>query len=251
MGFTSPRLPDGAAARGVCDARLDLDRRVPAFMHHRPVSPPRDNRPLEVPADALVLLAGAAGSGKSSLAARLFPADSILSSDAIRRQLTGDEANQAVNRRAFQVLHARAGRRLAEGRLTVIDATNVHASARRPLRRMAAVHGRPVVVLVLDLPADVCHARNAARRAGWCPSRPSGASSPPSVARSTGSSSSGRVTTCLVVLASPEAVDRLSVRLTAPGGSDTLSANGGVPATHPHQKQPDPKQPDRSRSRTP
>ncbi len=221
------------------------------FMHHRPVSPPRDNRPLEVQADALVLLAGAAGSGKSSLAARLFPADSILSSDAIRRQLTGDEANQAVNRRAFQVLHARAGRRLAEGRLTVIDATNVHASARRPLQRMAAVHGRPVVVLVLDLPADVCHARNAARLGRVVP-EPAVGRQLAALRRSIdGQQLEREGHDCLVVLASPEAVDRLSVRLTAPGGSDTLSANGGVPATHPHQKQPDPKQPDRSRSRTP
>ncbi len=118
---------------------------------------------IEIADDALVLLVGAAGSGKSSLAARLFPPESVLSSDAIRAELTGDESNQAVTRRAFRILHERAERRLLAGQLTVIDATNIGASARRPLTRQAAVHRRPVIVLVLDLPGEVCLARNAGR----------------------------------------------------------------------------------------
>ena len=125
--------------------------------------PDPDGEPILIPADALVLLVGAAGSGKSSLAARLFWPGSVLSSDAIRAELTGDESNQVGTPRAFRILHERAERRLVAGQLTVIDATNIGASARRPLARQAAAHHRPVIVLVLDLPAEVCLARNAGR----------------------------------------------------------------------------------------
>ena len=76
---------------------------------------------IALPADALVLLIGPAGSGKTSLAARLFQPDAVLSSDALRAELSGDPANQAVSRLAFRLLHDRASRRLAAGRLTVID----------------------------------------------------------------------------------------------------------------------------------
>lgn len=199
-----------------------------------------DESPIEIPADALVLLVGASGSGKSSLAARLFPADAILSSDAIRGRLSDDEANQAASRRAFQILHAQAGRRLAGGRLTVIDATNLNASARRPLQRQALAHGRPVVVLVLDLPPKVCLAHNAARLGRIVPE--------PVVGRQLAAlrrtlerrELEFEPRDALVVLTSVEAVNRLSVRLTTPVRSDTLSATGPVPAN----------QVDRSRSRT-
>ena len=59
---------------------------------------PRPTSRSRSPADALVLLVGAAGSGKSTLAGRLFPPDSILSSDALRAELSGDPANQASAR---------------------------------------------------------------------------------------------------------------------------------------------------------
>jgi protein phosphatase len=118
---------------------------------------------IEVPGNALVLLVGAAGSGKSTLAARLFPAAAVLSSDAIRAELTGDPADQSRNQIAFRILHERVERRLVAGRLTIVDATNVAASARQPLRRLAASYRRPVVAIVLDLPGPLCVARNAAR----------------------------------------------------------------------------------------
>ena len=119
--------------------------------------------PIEIPADALVLLVGAAGSGKTSLAGRLFPAEALLSSDALRQQVSGDAANQQASPEAFRILHTQAARRLAAGRLTVVDATNIAAAARRPLRRMAGAHGRPAIAIVLDLAGGVCLARNAGR----------------------------------------------------------------------------------------
>ena len=119
---------------------------------------------IAIAADSLVLFVGAAGSGKSTLAGRLFPADAILSSDALRAELSGDPADQAATPLAFRILHDRAARRLRAGLLTVIDATNVERAARQPLHRLAAATRRPIVAIVLDLLPATCLARNAARQ---------------------------------------------------------------------------------------
>lgn len=118
---------------------------------------------LDVPDPSVVLLIGAAGAGKSTLAARHFPAGSILSSDDLREAISGDAANQAVSRAAFAALHRSLDRRLAAGRLTVVDATNLGAGARASIRRIARRHGVPVVAIVLDLGPAIVRARNAAR----------------------------------------------------------------------------------------
>ena len=118
---------------------------------------------LVIPDPALVLVVGAAGSGKSTLAARLFAPDEIVSSDALRAVVSGDEADQRVSGVAFRILHRIVDRRLAEGRLTVVDATNAAATVRRPLLQRARRHGVPAVAIVLDLDARIVHAQNAAR----------------------------------------------------------------------------------------
>ena len=119
--------------------------------------------PLVIPDPALILLVGAAGSAKSTLAARLFAPDEILSSDALRGVVSGDESDQAATRVAFSILHRSLDRRLRAGQLTVIDATNAAAVHRGPLLRRARAVGMPVVALVLDLPAVVVHGQNAGR----------------------------------------------------------------------------------------
>ena len=118
---------------------------------------------ISVPRDALVVLVGATGAGKSTLAARCFAPTEVLSSDAFRAMVADDPADQGASRAAFELLHLAARRRLERGRLTVVDATNVTAAARAALVAMARAMQRPVVAIVLDLPADVCRARNAAR----------------------------------------------------------------------------------------
>jgi protein phosphatase len=118
---------------------------------------------IPVPDPSLVVLIGAAGSGKSSFAACHFDPDEVLSSDGFRALISGDPANQAVTRAAFGRLHKELARRLAERRLTVIDATNIERGARRELLRRATVAGIPSVAIVFDLAAELVLARNAAR----------------------------------------------------------------------------------------
>ena len=54
------------------------------------------------------------------------------------------------------MLHYIAGKRLAAGRLTVVDATNVQPDARKPLVELARAHDVLPVAIVLDLPEKVC-----------------------------------------------------------------------------------------------
>lgn len=118
---------------------------------------------LHLPEPCLVVLIGAAGAGKSTLAARLFPPDAILSSDTFRRIVSGDEADQGATRTAFAILHRELDRRLAKRQTTVVDATSVTSFARRGLVRRAVGHRVPAVAMVLELPAELVLARNAAR----------------------------------------------------------------------------------------
>jgi protein phosphatase len=118
---------------------------------------------IDLPEPCLVVLVGAAGAGKTTLAARLFAPGEVLSSDAHRALLTGDEADQGATKTAFAILHRDLSRRMAERRTTVVDATNVTSYARRSLVRRAAAHRIPAVALVLDLAPALVLARNATR----------------------------------------------------------------------------------------
>jgi protein phosphatase len=110
-----------------------------------------------------VVLVGAAGAGKSTLAARLFPPEAVLSSDAFRKLVSGDETDQRATKTAFAILHRELDRRLARSLTTVVDATSVTPYARRGLMRRAAAHGVPAAALVLDLAPELVLARNATR----------------------------------------------------------------------------------------
>ena len=113
---------------------------------------------------SLVVLIGAAGSGKSTFAARHFETWEILSSDRFRAMISGDEADQAASAPAFARLHGELVKRLESDRMTVVDATNLEPWARRALLVRAKTAGVPATAIVLDLPVETVLARNAARQ---------------------------------------------------------------------------------------
>ncbi|WP_381556286.1 polynucleotide kinase-phosphatase [Streptomyces eurythermus] len=112
---------------------------------------------------SLVVLVGASGSGKSTFARRHFKPTEVISSDFCRGLVSDDENDQSATRDAFDVLHYIAGKRLAAGRRTVVDATSVQQDSRRQLIELAKKHDVLPIAIVLDLPEEVCAERNAAR----------------------------------------------------------------------------------------
>jgi protein phosphatase len=116
-----------------------------------------------IPELSLVVLIGASGSGKSTFARKHFLATEILSSDYCRGLVSDDENDQAATGAAFEVLKFIAAKRLQSGRLTVVDATNVQAEARKPLVALAREYHCIPVAIVLDMPEKLCRERNAGR----------------------------------------------------------------------------------------
>src|SRR5437764_589703 len=117
-------------------------------------------RPLEIPELSLVVLVGASGSGKSTFAQTHFLPTEVVSSDFCRGLVSDDENAQDATGDAFELLHYIAGKRMARGRLTVVDATNVQPEARRPLVGLAREHHFLPVAIVFDLPERLCQDRN-------------------------------------------------------------------------------------------
>ncbi|MFG2474544.1 polynucleotide kinase-phosphatase [Streptomyces fagopyri] len=112
---------------------------------------------------SLVVLIGASGSGKSTFARRHFKPTEVISSDFCRGLVADDENDQSASTDAFDVLHYIAGKRLAAGRRTVVDATNVQQESRRQLIDIARKHDVLPIAIVLDVPEEVCAGRNASR----------------------------------------------------------------------------------------
>ncbi|WP_435007928.1 polynucleotide kinase-phosphatase [Tundrisphaera lichenicola] len=118
---------------------------------------------IKIPKLSLVVMVGPSGSGKSTFARKHFRATEVLSSDVCRGMVSDDENDQAVTKDAFEVLRFVAGKRLALGRLTVVDATNVQPESRKPLVELARQYHCLPVAIVLNMPEWVCQERNNSR----------------------------------------------------------------------------------------
>jgi protein phosphatase len=116
-----------------------------------------------IPELSLVALIGASGSGKSTFARKHFKPTEVLSSDFCRGLVSDDENDQNATSDAFAVLHFIAARRLATGKLTVVDATSVEPESRKPLLTLAREYHCLPVAIVFNLPEKLCHERNQSR----------------------------------------------------------------------------------------
>ncbi|MDQ3011209.1 MAG: AAA family ATPase [Acidobacteriota bacterium] len=119
---------------------------------------------IEIPDPSLVLLIGSSGAGKSTFAARHFSPTEVVSSDRCRALICDDESDQSINAQTFALLHHIARLRLAQQRLTVIDATNLRFRARRPLLRIARRFRLPIIAIVFNIPLATCLANNQHRQ---------------------------------------------------------------------------------------
>ncbi len=114
-----------------------------------------------IPADALVLLIGAAGSGKSTFAGRWFAASDVISSDALRQAVW--PAGKKRRTDVFEAMLHALEPRLSAGELTVVDATNTDWMRRGTMLAMARERGRPAIAIVFNPTIEETLRRNRER----------------------------------------------------------------------------------------
>lgn len=128
----------------------------------------------------LVLVGGAPGTGKSTVAAALGAARGwpVLGSDALRKEAEGRPARPGdpgpfaegryapeITGRVYAAMLDRAADLLALGRSVVLDASWSDAGRREAARTLAAGRAADLVEIRCDLPADAAARRILARRA--------------------------------------------------------------------------------------
>ena len=118
---------------------------------------------ITIPELSLVVLIGPSGSGKSTFGRAHFKPTEVLSSDFCRGLVADSDNDQTVTGDAFEILHFIARKRLALGRLTAIDATNVQPDSRKPLVELAREFHVLPVALVFNFPEKLCQERNRTR----------------------------------------------------------------------------------------
>jgi len=118
---------------------------------------------MTIPELSLVFIIGPSGAGKSTFARKYFLPTELLSNDYCRGLVADNDNDQSVTPEAFEVLHFIAAKRLAKGRLTVVDATNIRPEDRKPLVALARQYHCLPVAIVFNLPEKLCQERNRGR----------------------------------------------------------------------------------------
>jgi len=117
----------------------------------------------DLPDPALVVLIGAAGSGKSTWATDRYRPAEIVSADQLRGIVGSGEHDLAASTDAFRLLDQIVAARLGRGLTTVVDTLGLDPARRRTQRELARRVGLPAVAVLLETSPAECRARNRAR----------------------------------------------------------------------------------------
>ena len=101
---------------------------------------------IEYQKNALIVMIGAMGTGKSTFARRHFFTHDIVETDFIRKQLSGDSEDQTHNNTTFEILFATIDARAKAGILTVIDSTGSR-SVLEHVRQIGKKYDRPIIAI--------------------------------------------------------------------------------------------------------
>ena len=116
-----------------------------------------------LPDPAVVVLAGAAGSGKSTWALERFRTAEVVSSDALRAAVGSGPSDLDASVEAFTLLDQIVAARTKRSLTTVIDTLGLDQARRRDYLRLARGAGLPAVLVIMDTAAALCRERNRLR----------------------------------------------------------------------------------------
>lgn len=116
-----------------------------------------------IPLPALVVLVGASGSGKSTWAAANFRPEQIVSSDGLRAMVGAGDRDQSASSDAFALLEQLVSLRVKKRLTTVVDTSGLDEERRAGWLRAAKAAGIPAVLVVFDVPEELCLQRNQER----------------------------------------------------------------------------------------
>lgn len=115
-----------------------------------------------IPLHSLVLMVGPSGAGKSTVVKEHFEDYEVVSSDAIRHELTGDFQRQDYNSLVFREAHRRIRTKLELGERVVFDATNLRRADRIEVVEIGMEIGVPIFYVVVNRSVDEKN-----KTAGW------------------------------------------------------------------------------------
>lgn len=118
---------------------------------------------IRIPLNTLIILCGPAGCGKSTFARKYFLETQIVSSDRCRALISDNESDQSVSGMAFKIFHLLIDMRLSRGRLTVADSTALDRGARMRLKKLAAKHNCHTLLVMFNVPLEMCLKQNVSR----------------------------------------------------------------------------------------
>ncbi len=141
-----------------------MTERIPTAPAEREPSPEkRPKKEIRIEAGSLVLILGVPGSGKSTFAVNHFPLDSIVSTDALRREISNNPSNQLISNKAFLLAARLVEERLKRGALTVVDAQNLTEVTRKAFVDKAKAQGVAVHVIAINVDVETAVERDKAR----------------------------------------------------------------------------------------
>jgi alkanesulfonate monooxygenase SsuD/methylene tetrahydromethanopterin reductase-like flavin-dependent oxidoreductase (luciferase family)/predicted kinase len=116
-----------------------------------------------LPDPAVVVLAGAAGSGKSTWALDRFRTAEVVSSDALRAAVGSGPSDLDASVEAFALLDQIVAARTKRSLMTVIDTLGLDPVRRLDYLRLARSAGLPAVLVIMNTAAALCRERNRLR----------------------------------------------------------------------------------------
>src|SRR3989338_2293147 len=125
---------------------------------------PESKKEIVIGKKTLVFIVGLPGSGKSTFAINHFPAETIVSTDRIRQEISNNPANQLVSGKAFEIAKTLVEERLRRGEIAVVDAQNLSEDTRAQFYQAAEAHGARVEAIFLDVSAEESVERDHARK---------------------------------------------------------------------------------------